>query len=81
VGETTAAPKLQRVGQRASRFAHWDRVNWRLSNRDLAAVWQLKPKTVDMMRFRKKHGRAQSCNAEGYREELEAEKLKAKALA
>jgi hypothetical protein len=65
-GETQIArPELQRVGERASRFAHWNRLNWRLTNRDLAAVWQLKPKTVDMMRFRKKHGRAQSCNAEG----------------
>jgi hypothetical protein len=58
----------------------WDRVNWRLTNVDLAGIWGIKPFTVRMRRHRKKHGRADKSNTEAYAKAVEAEKVKAKAF-
>ena len=64
----------------ACRFAFWDDINWRLKNSDLAEIWGLKPNTVKMMRFRRELGRAAARSSEAYQNELEEEKVKAKAL-
>jgi len=58
----------------------WKRVNWRLSNVDLAGIWGIKPFTVRMMRHRKQHGPAGKSNTEVYAKAIEAEKVKAKAF-
>lgn len=58
----------------------WHEVNWRLSNVDLADIWEIKPFTVRMMRHRKQHGPAGKSNTEVYAKAIEAEKVKAKAF-
>jgi hypothetical protein len=58
----------------------WHEVNWRLSNVDLADIWEIKPFTVRMMRHRKQHGPAGKSNTEVYAKAMEAEKVKAKAF-
>lgn len=81
VGKGTEAG-AQKPGERAHRcqFANWEHVNWRLHNRDLAAIWGIKVLTVRQMRTRKQHGRAQKVATEVYQQEIESEKEKAKAF-
>jgi hypothetical protein len=74
------APKLSKAtGPSNSRaFRFWKRLNWRLHNRDLAAIWGLNSVTVRQMRYRKKYGPAQNGDPELYAREMEFEKAKAK---
>jgi hypothetical protein len=81
VGKGTEAG-AQKPGERAHhcQFANWEHVNWRLHNRDLAAIWGIKVLTVRQMRTRKQHGRAQKVATEVYQKEIEQEKAKAEAF-
>lgn len=77
------APEVQkRYPQRNGRaFSSWEHLNWRLHNRDLAIIWNLKPLTVRQMRYRKGHGPAQNRGTEIYAKEMELEKAKAQEFA
>jgi hypothetical protein len=59
-------------------LAAWPHVNWRLRNRDLAAIWGIKADHIRIMRYRKRHGPAQRDDPERYRQWLEEERSKAK---
>lgn len=75
-----AEPEPQKPDGSHGRFKMWQHVNWRLKNRHLAAIWNLKPLTVRQMRLRKKCGRAYNGDPEVYKQEVEQEKDKAKAF-
>lgn len=80
--EESAAPVAQKLDQAPSRrrFTLWQHLNWRLNNRHLAVIWNLRPLTVRQMRLRKEHGPARNGDPDRCRQEMEQEKAKANAF-